>query len=215
MLQTDIKNLDNFRNVKVESYLPGRLRLRVPSELRQNGAMTEAIGMLQSVPGIRQVQTNPVTGSVLVEFDPQVLDINHLLELGKAANLISADVATKLERPTGAEAVTGPSKITQGIIENFRILDAGVSRYTQGALDAKTLIPLVLITLALGRALVKRTRPVIPWYTLIWYGYSVFVHWNRQYAQKEHTGTASASNPAGQSPHPRWEESASIDVKYG
>ncbi|HEX2949195.1 MAG TPA: hypothetical protein VHV83_06455 [Armatimonadota bacterium] len=172
-----------LQNIRVESSLPGRLRLRIPKESCANEIMTEAVTLLNGVSGIKQVVTNPFTGSVLVRYDTTVLDIDQLIELGKNANIIAPELVEPREQ-TAEVNVDGPSKVTQEIFSSIRDFDTNVSRKTHGLVDAKTLVPLALIGLAFTRAFINRSRPVIPWYTLVWYGYSIFIHWNRQYAHK-------------------------------
>jgi Heavy metal associated domain 2 len=56
----------------VLSHVPGRLRVRVP-DLRGEAARASQLEQrLASVPGVARTQANPVTGSVLVEYDPHL-----------------------------------------------------------------------------------------------------------------------------------------------
>ncbi len=52
--------------------LPGRLRLRL-EKLRGNDALASVVSSrLAVVPGIRSVEVNPLTGSVLLQYDKRV-----------------------------------------------------------------------------------------------------------------------------------------------
>jgi hypothetical protein len=55
--------------VKVLSFFPGRVRLRVDA-LKGNRVLAEAVEMrLKSIPGIARVETNATSASLLVRYD--------------------------------------------------------------------------------------------------------------------------------------------------
>lgn len=57
--------------------LPGRARVHLPA-LRNAAPGVVEVG-LRNHPGVQQVRTNPLTGNVLIHFDPAVTDLEHLL----------------------------------------------------------------------------------------------------------------------------------------
>lgn len=62
------------QDVHVSHFVPGRLRLK-SYELRRNRALADEINRtLEQVTGVRQVRINTLTGSLLVEYDPAVMD---------------------------------------------------------------------------------------------------------------------------------------------
>lgn len=79
----------------VTSFIDGRVRLRHPA--LKDAATAEFIsGIVGSVEGITNVQTNPVTGSLLIFYDPAKLSREQLLELAEqgVAFLPGADAET-------------------------------------------------------------------------------------------------------------------------
>jgi copper chaperone CopZ len=64
------------------SFVPGRVRLRF-SELKNRAAAESAKARILQTPGIRAVEVNPVTGSILIEYDLAVLPTEKLLQTGK------------------------------------------------------------------------------------------------------------------------------------
>jgi copper chaperone CopZ len=66
----------------VVSYLPGRIRLRF-KELKDPEIAGRAIGQIRCVPGITRVEVKPLTGSILIEFDPKILPPEKFVETGK------------------------------------------------------------------------------------------------------------------------------------
>ena len=57
--------------------LPGRMRVHLAGWLREGPCAVEA--RLRQVPGVLSVQTNPLTGNVLIHFDPTATDKQTLL----------------------------------------------------------------------------------------------------------------------------------------
>jgi hypothetical protein len=53
----------------VVHHLPGRVRLRLPSLRGEAETLGQVQGWIRQLPGVRRVQANPVTGSVLVHYD--------------------------------------------------------------------------------------------------------------------------------------------------
>jgi len=64
------------------SFVPGRIRLRL-RELKNHLALAEsAKTRALEIPGVTKVEINPVTGSILIEYDPAILPTENLMEIG-------------------------------------------------------------------------------------------------------------------------------------
>jgi hypothetical protein len=60
----------DMKDVKVVSFIPGRVRLKV-SELKDSPEFADkAQRALETVPGIKTIDLNPLTGSVLLTYEP-------------------------------------------------------------------------------------------------------------------------------------------------
>jgi len=67
----------------VVSFVPGRIRLRF-RELKNHVALAESLkARALEIPGVTRVELNPVTGSILLEYDPGILPTEKLVEIGK------------------------------------------------------------------------------------------------------------------------------------
>jgi copper chaperone CopZ len=66
----------------IVSYIHGRIRLRF-KELPDPLIVGTAAARIKTVPGITTVEIKPTTGSLLIEFDPDILPPEKLLETGK------------------------------------------------------------------------------------------------------------------------------------
>ena len=66
----------------VVSFIPGRIRLRL-KELKKSPLAEYAKKRVKEIPGITAVEINPLTGSVLIEYDEKILPTEKLIEIGK------------------------------------------------------------------------------------------------------------------------------------
>ena len=60
--------------------LNGRLRIKVPEVKRAPKKASEVVHGLQKLGGITEVRANPTTGSVLVLFEPDMTDVQQIIE---------------------------------------------------------------------------------------------------------------------------------------
>jgi copper chaperone CopZ len=67
----------------IVSFCTGRVRLRF-KELKDAAAAALVRARIQETAGITNVEINPCTGSILIEYDPQILPPEKLIETGKA-----------------------------------------------------------------------------------------------------------------------------------
>lgn len=66
----------------IVSFCPGRVRLRF-RELKDKTTAETASARIRETPGITGVEVNARTGSILIEYDTQVLPTEQLLEMGR------------------------------------------------------------------------------------------------------------------------------------
>ena len=66
----------------ITSFVDGRVRLRHPA-LREAATAELICSVVSGVDGITAVQANPVTGSLLIYYDPEKLSREQLLELAE------------------------------------------------------------------------------------------------------------------------------------
>jgi hypothetical protein len=63
----------DFNGIKVVSYFPGRIRLRVDKLKHDPGFAAAVQEKLQDVPGIKKLEVKESTGSILVVYDKKTL----------------------------------------------------------------------------------------------------------------------------------------------
>lgn len=76
--------VDTLRFIKyVRSFMDGRVRLRHPAlQDRQVAALAQK--GIAAIPGVREVEVNPLSGSALLLYDSNRLSREQLMEMGVA-----------------------------------------------------------------------------------------------------------------------------------
>jgi hypothetical protein len=161
-------------SLRVIHHLPGRFRVQAP-ELQDNPATLDRIERdMSALAGIRTASGNRVTGTVLVEYDPQSHEESILVErIAHASGLRIAKV--------GAWGMGAPvPAIADAIQEPFERLNAGIFDVTKGNLDLRYLVPLLFAGYGTLKLLRQGPVPAIPWYLFYWWSFRMFVLLNRQ-----------------------------------
>ncbi len=146
---------------------PGRLRLKVPHEALESAAVLRATEALIAMSGIREVSKNPLTGSVLIQFDPNITGLPQMW-----AAVAGTGINLSMPQQNGSNGATRPI-IGEAIMSFFGRADQRLSEMTGGAADLRTVVPIGLVVLAAREVLAGRLGAA-PWYTLLWYAYSSF-----------------------------------------
>lgn len=94
--------------MKVVSRLPGRLRIR-GKLLRDAGRNQALADETSGWPGIRQVQGNPATGSLLIHYDPAILPPDQLEQrlIGQSAPTPSPSATPSILKQANRPAKIG------------------------------------------------------------------------------------------------------------
>jgi len=61
--------------------VPGRLRVKIPMVRCEPGVGREVVEIVENIRGVRHVEVNPVTGSVVVRYDPKWSRSEEILEV--------------------------------------------------------------------------------------------------------------------------------------
>jgi hypothetical protein len=140
--------------VTIAHQLPGRIRLRIPEKRGDDAFFRQLREVAGSVPGIRQVEVNHRTGSVLVLHDPDV----PLLAMSEAVGL-------RLETDTG----TRP--IVEQVGGGLQQIDTALRSVAGGQLDLRGVALIGL--LGFGLYQLARGEVLAPAATLFWYAFAL------------------------------------------
>jgi len=150
---------------------PGRLRLRVPA-LRENRELALRIEeRLGDLPGVRELRTSAVTGSVLLLLDEESFDEGRWTQVAEAEGLIRL-------APEEPEEPAPPGPRGASVWAAWQQANTTVHRASRGVLDLRTLIPLCLVLWSIRQILLDRPLARTPWYTLLWYAFGIFTRFN-------------------------------------
>jgi hypothetical protein len=146
-----------------------RMRLRVPSRRGQTAYFEQLVAELAGFPGIDRIETNPVTGSVLLS---PAVEVAPLAQHAEHAGLFVLSDLT---------AVTAP--LATGLARGFQGLNVQLRQLSGGNLDLASLGFLTLV----GAAVVQLQRGHVlgPASTLLWYASGLLLMSRRSDSQGE------------------------------
>lgn len=172
------------KEIHVVHAVPGRVRLRV-DRVRGNPALAQkAQEKLGRLPGIKEVEAKPQTGSVLIYYDVAGLLAEGALaaltdgfselfpEMGAAATNLG------IESLIGGLAAGETTRSSTSLVKSLEAINAEVTRIT-GGLDLKLLIPMTLLSLGVRSLWTSKELAVPAWYDYLWFAFSTFVMLNR------------------------------------
>ncbi|WP_416669851.1 HMA2 domain-containing protein [Egbenema bharatensis] len=153
----------------VVSRTPGRIRLRIAPEQRQDEVMNDIKQLLQTyLSGIERVRTNTQTGSVTLYFSGGMAPFEAAFSTLCQSGVILSDIPT------------GQSTIATRLTTALAGINQRVNLATEGSMDLRLLFPLLLTFLALRQVFSNSPRlNTAPWYILAWYAFDSFMKLNR------------------------------------
>jgi hypothetical protein len=180
------------KEVQLAHYIPGRIRIRV-SKVKGNASLAEDIRQnFSAIAGIHKVEANPLTGSVLVEYDPQMIgSLGSLIAMVDTFGVLPGGLDPENIEQLVDDLMNGthkgasqetPLSLGSGIAGFFGVLNDEIAKLTGGAADLRALVPITLFGFGLRDLLFsdKITSPA--WYNFFWFAFSTFntLHRNEQ-----------------------------------
>ena len=168
----------------VVHHIPGRLRVKLPRRARTPRQLRELREFISGLGGVRQVEINPVTGSILVHYEPESADQIHELMQASAESeswleppeLTDADeLAERIERE--AEFLAAHSELAAQIVRGVKKVDRQLREATDNTVDLKVLLPAGLAVWAFLKMGVEASTPL--WVTLGIFSFNSFVALHR------------------------------------
>jgi hypothetical protein len=158
--------------------MPGRVRFKIES-LKGNDQQAEDIEReLSDVSGIDHAIASPLTGSVLIQYDPALTQsLEFQLAVANALGIALSDLdpsglATWYAGQMGnTESLTGLGPALQQIGTSF---NNSVADRLGGAGDLRTLIPLALFFLGFKGLLTAGKLTFPSWYDYWWYAFGSY-----------------------------------------
>ena len=147
--------------LKVVHSIPGRLRVRLPTNARVPGLEDQ----LLAHSGVRAARHVPRTRSVVIQYHPEETTAETLLHALAAITGIEVDAGFAVGDLPLSESITGAVSRVNTVL----------TRHTANQIDLPTLLALSLGGWAVLQLVRGRARP-LPWPTALWYAYELFRH---------------------------------------
>jgi hypothetical protein len=169
---------------RVVHRLPERTRLRLPSSHRQSDTMRQLQTAMSSVPGVRGVETNSDTGSVLLYHEP---DGAHPHRIGETLQATTG-LALDWEPPQQERPVEG-RPLADGVKGTAAALDRKLAEATGGRVDLRILVPVALAGAAMMQIVaIGGELGAIPPYLLLYWAFDTFTRFNTAPAGQSSAG---------------------------
>jgi hypothetical protein len=172
--------------IQIIHTLPGRVRVRLP-RLKGNASLAgEVERTLTALAGVHHVETSTTTGSVLVLYEPRLLEaldieaISPLLGLAGALGLACEEVDTDrlqnwLHMVTNGAHPGTPTTPGSAMAAWLNSANPGVVPVTEEWGALRTLVPLTLAFLGLRSLLFTEPLPFPTWYDYLWFAFSTYM----------------------------------------
>jgi hypothetical protein len=169
--------------IRVVHASPGRIRLKVAG-VKDNPVLAEEIRRrIATAQGVQQVETNPITGSVLVLYNAARFDSpeSHLTLADSLTSVLPGVDMRKMAETwlaqfaTGSVSAPSPAHSIAGVLG---VMNSRISSAT-GGVDLKVLLPLSLFFLGVRSLVVSKPLPIPAWYDYLWFALGTFVMLNR------------------------------------
>lgn len=128
-----------------------------------------ASALSSCAPEIQRVKTTAQTGSMTIYFDRDQSNLNTTFTTLQEMGIIAIASNTVANSSVSAQV--------KGVMAT---VNQRVNRLTEGSVDLRFLVPLMLAVLALRRLITKEAGGMksAPWYVLAWYAFDSFMKLN-------------------------------------
>jgi len=145
--------------IKTIHYIPGRVRFEIPAIKNNQGAAGLVQEQLKNVKGVFTIEASPISGRVLIEYDPSLLE----------AEILFAALIKVLGLEKEMESIPD-SKASKEINFLFRFLNRAIFDQTNGLLDLNSSISILFSLIAgkqyLGGSLRKPSVMALFWWAI-------------------------------------------------
>jgi copper chaperone CopZ len=84
--------MPRMQQTQIRFHMPGRLRIALPSIKRNEARARLAEHYLRALDGVQTVHANPLTGNLLVRFDPRVMGTDRIVDALEVRGFVGADM---------------------------------------------------------------------------------------------------------------------------
>lgn len=162
--------------------LPGRLRFAVPAAKGDRAFFLQVRDLVSDMDGVHQVETNPVTGSVIVRYDKNDREIEERLQKAfQEENRLLSMAFPKLEDATqiaryvesDLTMLARRSRAAAALVDGVKAVNLYIKRTTNNTVDLQLLFPLAFAAFSL--LLIDRRREPGLWLMLLFVSVHTFL----------------------------------------
>ncbi len=167
-----MSNKPNGRMHGVAHHIPHRTRYHLATHHRNAETKNRVHELLNKVPGVKKVEFNERTGSVLVHHDevPEILGA-----LSEALTTLGADLFEEIASEEMA-IIPGVSLAAHLVKNRFSKVDRYLARITNNYVDLKILLPLIFLGAGLYQVSKRRMLfESVPPLVLFYYAYDSYL----------------------------------------
>jgi hypothetical protein len=173
------KKKDQKLKLQIAHQTAGRVRMKIPSGKGNPDLLQEVAQTFRIIPGIDKVSINAVTGSIILEYDPDHHKTfndrlaRSMMSHGGATMLGSEfdELARKIENE--AEFLAQRSEAARAIVDFFRQADRDIKVATHNVVDLKIVLAVGVIGLTVFEIGAHAATPV--WLTLSIFTFNHFL----------------------------------------
>lgn len=155
--------LPSFKGViEIKHTLNGRIRLYVPKLIGNEVEKDMLLSQMIRMKSVEHIEVNTLTGSILLHYNPTEIE-----------PIILISVIIKLMGLEENLDKNEKSKISKEIQQFGNALNRSFYENTQGIVDLKTLLPLMLIFWGAKKIVIDKNNTTPGPYNLFWWGYNL------------------------------------------
>jgi hypothetical protein len=158
---------------------PGRLRLRLRWLRDAPDEATALADRLAALPGAAEVEVRPSTGSVLVRYDPELLDGERVVDevlraTGVDHTTLPGHESAEEVRALLNHAAARGRPLGRALVVAARRLNLHVLRLTDGQLSLGMVVSAGLLGTAAAQVVARGEIELPEWYQLLWWSFRSF-----------------------------------------
>ena len=158
---------------RVVHQIPGRARVKLDRRELDPEMLVRIEQTVGSAPGIYECTVNRATGSLLLRYDEERVDLAQLVRLPEAT---SGTTGAGRARPGSDDKPEHLSAWAHAVNRWFGRLDKRLRVASEDRFDVKMVVPIAFGTLAIRQFIAQAgSLPTIPWYVVAWYAFDSYL----------------------------------------
>ena len=175
--------------LQIAHQVPGRIRLKIPSAKGNPDLLEEVKATFEALPGIDQITVNPVTGSVILQYDVDRHDEfhggfqYHYNQAMPNGHKPPADKIDELARKISEEAefLAEHSHAAKATVKFFKDVDREIKIASGNLIDLKILLAVGIVGFSIFEIGLTTATPI--WVTVVIFGLNHFIEMHEPHAK--------------------------------